>query len=228
MTKHSIEKSSKISLVFLLLIIVGISFFYKEQLLGYAGEFLVVDTTPVKADASVVLCTGVDYYPRLLLASELYNSGVVDKVIINGDRKTDVLRKVEAKGYNPCCPWYENSMQILTLYGVPPKDVITISAPDAFDTISEAKIVGNELKLHQINSIIITTSKFHTRRAGYIWRTIYGSELQVFTSAAIEDPYDPHGWWKRGRQIRWLLSEYGAWGYYWWNQLSERIGKSNG
>lgn len=223
MKENSSEKSSKISIVFLLLIIGGICFFYREKLLGYTGEFLVADTTPLRADASVVLCTGVDYYPRLLHASKLYISGVVEKIIINGDRKTDVLRKIEAKGYEPCCPWYENSLRILALHGVVKNDVITINAPDAFDTISEAKIVGNELKLHQINSIIITTSKSHTRRAGNIWNTIYGSEFQIFTSAAIEDPYDPHGWWKEGRQIRWVLSEYGAWAYYGWMTASKKV-----
>lgn len=93
-----------------------------------------------------------------------------------------------------CCSWDENLIQILTLLGVLRDKIISISAEDTFDTISEGKIVGNDLKLHQISSIIITTSKFHTRRADYIWKTAYGSELQISTSPAIEGTYDPHGW----------------------------------
>jgi hypothetical protein len=25
--------------------------------------------------------------------------------------------------------------------------------------------------------------------------------------------------WKQGRHIRWVLAEYGAWGYYWWKEV---------
>jgi len=35
----------------------------------------------------------------------------------------------------------------------------------------------------------------------------------------ITDPYDPGSWWRNGRQIRWVMAEYGAWIYYWWKTL---------
>ena len=34
-----------------------------------------------------------------------------------------------------------------------------------------------------------------------------------------DDPFNPKAWWKEGRQIRWVLSEYGAWFYYYWQAL---------
>jgi hypothetical protein len=34
------------------------------------------------------------------------------------------------------------------------------------------------------------------------------------------DPYDPRSWWKDGRQIRWILAEYGVWFIYWWKSLT--------
>jgi hypothetical protein len=37
--------------------------------------------------------------------------------------------------------------------------------------------------------------------------------------SAKTDPYDPGGWWKDGRQIRWLMTEYGAWIYYYWKNI---------
>ncbi len=37
--------------------------------------------------------------------------------------------------------------------------------------------------------------------------------------SAQTDPYDPDHWWKDGRQIRWVLAEYGGWVYYWWQTM---------
>jgi hypothetical protein len=35
-------------------------------------------------------------------------------------------------------------------------------------------------------------------------------------AAAEADPFDPDAWWREGRQIRWLMAEYGAWVFYLW------------
>ena len=180
------------------------------------GEFLVLDEEPVPSDAVVVLCTGVEYYPRLIEAAELFRKGFARKVVINGNRKTDVLRSLEEKGFQRCCPWYEESLRILLMFGVPKDQVICISAEDAYDTVSEAEIVGREILQKEFTKIIITTSKFHTRRARFIWNKRFGDTLSICSVSAKTDPYDPKGWWKEGRQIRWVLAEYGAWIYYWW------------
>jgi uncharacterized SAM-binding protein YcdF (DUF218 family) len=127
-----------------------------------------------------------------------------------------VLRSLEEKGFQRCCPWYAESLRILSMFGVPKDQVISISAEDAYDTVSEAEIVGTEILQKEFTKIIITTSKFHTRRARFIWNKRFGDALSIRSVSAKTDPYDPKGWWKEGRQIRWVLAEYGAWIYYWW------------
>lgn len=185
-------------------------------LLGAAGRFLVSDDRVTTADAAMVLATGVDYYPRLIEAAALYREGRVARVVIDGDRKTDVLRRLEAQGFVPAAPWDEDSLRILELLGVPRHDVLAVSAEDAYDTVSEAQLVGPALREAGIGSVLITTSKSHTRRAGTIWRRLHGDWLAVASVAAREDPYRPDGWWTSGRQIRWVLAEYGAWLYLHW------------
>lgn len=187
--------------------------------LTFAGRWLVLDEEPVASDAIVVLNTGVDFYPRLIEAAGLYKKGYAEKVVINGNRKTDVLRSLEARGFKPCCPWYEDSIRILGILGVPRQNVVTASAENAYDTVSEARAVGGELVRMGYGNVMVTTSKSHTRRAAFIWKKLFGETLTVRTVAAVEDPYDPAGWWKKGRQIRWVLSEYGAWIYYWWKHV---------
>ena len=192
---------------------------FAEDVLTWIGKVIVFDEEPVRSDVVVVLNTGLEYYPRLIQAAELYCLGFSKRIVINGNRKSEVLRKLEEKGFRSCCPWYEDRVRILELLGVPREDVVTISAEDVYDTVSEAKAIGSALKKAGVSSIIITTSKFHSRRACHIWRSIFQNQFTIRSVAAETDPYSPRSWWKNGRQIRWVLAEYGAWIYYFWKIL---------
>jgi uncharacterized SAM-binding protein YcdF (DUF218 family) len=193
---------------------------FSGTILCGVGEFLVSDELPITSDAIVVLNTGVEYYPRLIEAANLYHQGLAGRIVINGNRKTKILRQLEARGFKSCCQWYEDRLRILELQGVPREKVISISAEDVYDTVGEAAAVGSELVNSGMKKIILTTSKSHTRRAGHIWKAAFGNQLLIYTVAARTDPYDPQGWWRSGRQIRWVLSEYGAWLYYYWKRIT--------
>ena len=190
-----------------------------EKILTGIGSFLVVQEIPPKAAAAVVLNTGVDIYPRLIEAAKLYKQEKVKKVVINGNRKTDILRGLESSGYSPPCKWYAEILSVLINQGVAKDYIIAISAEDAYDTISEAKIVGETLINNGMSNVIITTSKFHSRRARHVWNKMYKGKLRIYVAPAENDPFNPGAWWKNGRQIRWVLSEYGAWVYYYWITL---------
>jgi uncharacterized SAM-binding protein YcdF (DUF218 family) len=206
-------KRKTLYLCIIALLFAAVMYIFSGTLLTGMGKFLVVDETPAVSDAVVVLNTGIEYYPRLIEAVELFRKGFARKIVINGNRKTDTLRRLEKKGFKPCCPWYEDRIRILVLLGVPEENVIAVSAEKAYDTISEAKAVGKVLVQKGFKTIIITTSKFHTRRARHIWKSIYPEAFKIYTAAARKDPYSPGSWWKEGRQIRWVLAEYGAWFY---------------
>ena len=184
------------------------------------GNMIVVNDTPPPCAAAVVLNSGIEYYPRLIQAADLYRRGLVANVVINGNRKTDALRELERMGFKPCCPWYSDEVSILTMLGVPVAKITSISNEDAYDSVSEAEVVGRKLIKRKWAAVIITTSKYHTRRAKFIWQQKFGKQLTIFMVAAKTDPYDPNNWWKDGRQIRWVLTEYGAWIYYWWKEIT--------
>jgi uncharacterized SAM-binding protein YcdF (DUF218 family) len=206
-------------ILFPLFVLLFIAVFH-GAILQKMGGLIVVDEKPPYSDAVVVLNTGIEYYPRLIQAADIYRQGLIQHVVINGNRKTDTQRELEAKGFKQCCPWYADSVSILTMLGIPEDKIIWVSAEDVYDSVSEADIVGKELIMRAFKKIIITTSKYHTRRAKYIWKKMYGKQLTVFMVSAKTDPYDPNGWWKDGRQIRWVLAEYGAWIYYWWKEIT--------
>ena len=190
-----------------------------REIFKYMGEFLIHDDVPVKSDAAVILNTGIEYYPRLVEAAAIYNKGLAKKIVINGNRKTDSLRELEAMGFKSCCSWYEDSVRILEMLGVPGYDVIPVSAEDVYDTVSEAEAVGREVVQQGYKRIILITSKYHTMRARHIWKKMYEGKLKVTSVSAKTDPFDPDSWWNHGRQIRWVLAEYGAWIFYYWQKL---------
>jgi uncharacterized SAM-binding protein YcdF (DUF218 family) len=186
------------------------------SIMSLIGGWLTADDKPVRSDAVVVLYSGVEWYPRLMEAAALYKKGFADKVVINGNRKTDVIRELEEIGFEASCSWEEDAMRILEVLGVPRDDIIPISAEEAYDTISEARIVGDKLLEKNMSSILIATSKYHTRRARFIWNRLFSDVLTIRSIAAKNDPFSPRKWWKQGRQIRWVLAEYGGWLYYFW------------
>jgi uncharacterized SAM-binding protein YcdF (DUF218 family) len=199
--------------------LLGLIVLFHPVWLSLAGRFPVLDEPRKKSDLAVVLNTGVEIYPRLMAAAELYRQEWVGGVAVNGNRKSDTLREMERMGLRPCCPWYEDHLRILALLGVPRTRVVVIAAEDAYDTVSEAERVGRRLLATGTKSILLVTSKYHTRRAGFIWKRLYGDRLAIRVVAAKNDPFTTEGWWRDGRQIRWLLAEYGAWGFYWWKRL---------
>ncbi|THB81686.1 MAG: YdcF family protein [Desulfobacteraceae bacterium] len=186
---------------------------FHRPILNRAGQFLVVDHSDVNTDAIIVLNTGLEYYPRLIEAASLFNRGIADTIIVNGNRKTDALRDLENLGFVPGCPWNDAHLRILKLLDVPQDRVVSVSLEDAYDTVTEAHGLLKVLQKQGLKKVTITTSKFHTRRALYIWQQMLGPEIQVYVTSAKADPFDPAGWWSEGRQIRWVLAEYGAWVY---------------
>lgn len=193
-------------------------YLFRAEWLGYLGHSLVVDDPGAMAEVAVVLSTGVDYLPRLQQAAQLYRDKRVTRILINGNRKTDAIRALEKQGFVPACKWPENSLRILEMYGVPREKVWAVSAEDVFDTVSEAQVIKAFLEHKGVSSVIITTSKFHTRRALYVWRKVLGTEDGISISAATGDPFDPDSWWEQGRQVKQVMGEYGGMAYYAWKK----------
>lgn len=194
--------------------------FLSPAILTKAGEWLIMDSPPSQGDAVVVLTTGTEYYPRLMEAARIYQNGFSKRIVINGNRKTAVIRKLEDLGFSPACHWCEDYLRILSLFDVPQDTVQCISAEDAYDTVSEAEFVGNRLILQGYTKLIITTSKFHSKRAYHIWKDLFPQQLEISVVSAKEDPFEPDSWWKSGRQVRWVMAEYGAWIYYYWKKTT--------
>ena len=213
-------KRKIVSVPILIVLVLSALFIFRAPILTCLGNCLVRDDKFSHADAAVVLNSYP--LPRLIEASRLYKNKKVDKIVINGNRKSEARRWLDERGYKDPIPWYNKRIAVLELLDIPNEDIILISAEDAYDTVSEAYYVGNKLAEMGMKTIAVTTSNFHTRRAGYIWDKMHSKRFKIYVVGAKEGFFEPDGWWEDGKQTRALLSEYGAFLFYFWKALLKR------
>lgn len=164
----------------LLIFLLGAAWLFRAPLLTAAGNALVEDDGPQKAQAVVVL-GGDDYGTRTLKAAELVQAGYAPYAIVSGppsllepesDRNIEFARR--------------NGYPVSLFRSVP---------NDSDSTRSEAAFLGKYLQRQGIHKILLVTSNFHTRRAAHLLR-IQNAELQVIAVPAPDRYFTPDGWWK--------------------------------
>lgn len=166
---------------------------------------------PAEADAVVVLFHDTEIYLRMTEAARLYREGYVPKVVINGGRIHPVVKEMQAKGFSRQWHWDEEYHEYLKFLGVPLEDVIFIQVEDSFDSRGEAFHLGSKLQELGMDSLIITTNKYHSRRAGHVWDKLYYDVFDIRVVPVQNEPFSPWSWWKDGRQFKWTLYELGSW-----------------
>jgi uncharacterized SAM-binding protein YcdF (DUF218 family) len=88
--------------------------------------------------------------------------------------------------------------------------VVQIEEP-AGSTVGEVVVLLPELRRRNVRSILLVTSKTHTRRAAAIFRAQAGDDIQVRVSPTPYDPFTPETWWQRRETARRVFTEYGKW-----------------
>jgi uncharacterized SAM-binding protein YcdF (DUF218 family) len=108
---------------------------------------------------------------------------------------------------------HEISKKVLEKLGVP-ENAIMFPEREAFNTYQEAFIVKRFISKRKIRSIILVTSKTHTRRASMIFRFVLGKDVEVICRPTDHERFRADRWWKRKKHIREVATEYVALFYY--------------
>lgn len=153
-----------------------------------AGWWIDFGEQPVKSDIMVVLAGD---YARPLYAADLYAQGYAPEVWISRPqhlRLEDRLREIGL-----LLPREESvDRQILMKKGVPDKH-IHMYGQGVLSTVDEARSLRREF-LPRGMKILIVTSRFHSRRAGMIFRRVFPDAQIRMVSAP--DPDFSRAWWK--------------------------------
>lgn len=171
-----------------LLLLVILLFLFRYSILRATGNYLIVSELPEKSEVMFVLSgSPVD---RGTGATKIYNDGLVKKIVCTGGNKP---ADFEALGLD----YYESQLtkSEIVRSGVPDSIVIVINKGTS--TLEESDVVIDYCKQNNIQSCIVLSSDFHTRRV----RTVFKKKLEKENIKAIicgapSGNYNESSWWE--------------------------------
>lgn len=185
-----------VALLFLALLCVGI-YLGRHPLLRFVGGELIVEDPLEKSDAVIVLSDDNFYADRATRAAELYRQNFAPVVVASGVR----LR--------PYAGISELMTHDLIERGVP-KERILAFPQDADNTREEALALKALVAQKNWRSVIIVTSNYHTRRARFIFATVFPTDVRVEMASARDADFDPTTWYEHRRAVKRFAHEVGG------------------
>lgn len=170
----------------------------------YAGRYLIVDRPLQAADAIVVL--GGSRVERWLEAVDLYKEKIAPQLLLSPGPVEAAEVTLRERGIN--FPREADlARDAIVQLGVPSAAVHVI--PGTMDnTAQEAAATRDMVRQHGWTSLIVVTSKFHTRRSLYAFeREFKGTGVKIQVRPTRYDEARADGWWKRRADFRSVTSE---------------------
>lgn len=171
----------------------------------YGGRYLQHEDPLEKADALFVLDGA--RVERWLEGYDLYAAGYAPRIVLSPGRDEPAERLLRARGIQ-----FPREIELrrnaLIQLGVPP-DAIVTDMNQVDNTAAEAAELREMARARGWRSVIVVTSKYHTRRAGLAFRrTFDGTGVRIAVRASKYDLSDPARWWRRRGDFRFVISEW--------------------
>lgn len=154
------------------------------------GRWLVREDAVQPADAIAVLAGR--FPQRALEAARLYHEGFAREVWLTRPRKHtsfDELGEVQFLGED------DRNFEVLRSFGVPEYAIRILDVP-IINTADELNAISSGLKTLGDSSVIIVTSKAHTRRVFSLWDKYHAGDGEALIHGVSYDPFSPSHWWK--------------------------------
>jgi len=181
-------------------------------LLVNGGRFLQREDALERADAIFVLAgTRLE---RALEAVDLYKQGYAPLIVLSPGYPEPAELLVRARGVD-FPPESSIAHRALVQLGVPANAILEV--PQSVDnTAAEANLLRALAISRGWTRVIIVTSKYHLRRAGFAFRRgLRGTPARPIMRATRYDPSDPANWWRRRADLRFAGSEWVKLLLYW-------------
>jgi uncharacterized SAM-binding protein YcdF (DUF218 family) len=159
----------------------------------FAGDWLIIRDTPVRADVIHVLGgDSVDFH-RARHGVDLYKAGVADTLVFSsvGMDLQNVLKASER-------------------FGLPLAHRLALdSCQSTWDEAMAVKNLNRPWK-----SIILITDQYHTRRAVHTFQNVL-PHIKIYSSPAFNSTYSTERWWKTESGLVAVFTESLKIPYYW-------------
>lgn len=172
--------------------------------LPFAGRYLVREDPLAHADAIFVLDgTRVE---RWLEAVDLYKAGYAPVIVLSPGRMEDAEAILQARGirYPANAALARDAMVQMGI------DASAVMLPQGSvdNTGQEADMLRALAAERGWRTVIVITSKYHSRRARFAFRREFrDSNTSVSLRLTRYDTSDPAHWWRHRPDIRYVLSE---------------------
>jgi uncharacterized SAM-binding protein YcdF (DUF218 family) len=154
------------------------------------GRWLVVEDPLDKARAIAVLSGSMPL--RAMEAAKLYREGYAPEIwLTHSSEPGETLGEM---GISFAGEDYYNT-RILIHEGVSPQAIHVLETP-VVNTADEIRVIGAVLAGEKDRTVIIVTTKAHTRRARLLWRRLASGNGVAIVRAASGDSFDPRHWWR--------------------------------
>jgi uncharacterized SAM-binding protein YcdF (DUF218 family) len=154
------------------------------------GRWLVVEDPLEKAQAIAVLSGRMPL--RAMEAAKLYREGYAPRVWLT--HSTEPGATLAAMGISFAGEDSYN-LRVLIHEGVPP-EAIRVLEPPIVNTTDELAAISAAMAEEKKVTVILVTSKVHTRRVRTLWRRVSRSGERAVVRAASDDPFEPGRWWR--------------------------------
>lgn len=191
------------------LLLLGAFVFAALLLFLNLGRWLVVEDPLYKTDAIAVLSGNMP--SRALEAARVYKQGYAGQVWLTHSTEPGAAL---AELSIPFEGEEVYDKQILMHEGVP-ENAIHVLDPPIVNTADEMKTIGEALRTQNLRSLILVTSKVHTRRVRALWNSIAANDGIALVHGVSDDTFDPAHWWRSTHDaldvVREILGLANAW-----------------
>ena len=154
------------------------------------GRWLVVEDPLRKANAIAVMSGRMP--DRALEAALIYQQGYAPRVwLTHSTEPGATLAKLSVHFIGE----EEYDKQLLMHEGVP-ESAIEVLDPSIVNTADEMKTIGSALAKQKDGTVILVTSKVHTRRVRALWKRLAAPDGAAIVRGVSDDKFDPAHWWR--------------------------------
>ena len=189
------------------LFLVLVSWMLRRDILAGVGNFLICEDPIDTVD--VVFVLGGSSYDRGNEAARLYEAGYIGQIICVGGNVPSILKVL-----NMDQPEAElTGTHLIDNHHIVHPDIVMIARGSS--TMEEAAVIAQYCKDNGIQRAMVLSSKFHTRRIGYVMDKVFSEkEVEVFVRGAPSSVYSESEWWYQEEGLIMVNNEYVKFLYY--------------
>ncbi len=129
---------------------------------------------------------------RAVEAAKLYREGYAPEIWLT--HSTEPGKTLQEMGI----PFFgeDRYNKLLLIHEGVPAEAIHVLDPPIVNTADEIRAAAAALKPGNNATVILVTTKAHTRRVRLLWYRLAPGRARAIVRAASTDPFDPGHWWR--------------------------------